>query len=541
MTTPASSFTRGSSETVRGRPDRFDQATAETYIIAATMKAPQWVQEYGDVLDPGLFTDSTRRAIFEAARKVMEEDGTVDDKLVAGHVVEKQELATERIQAEFREVEGALADPPDRLYERATEALAQLRRPIDLHDARVEMTRASSAATLPELLDAAERVVATFRFRSLDPLTTAGAAQPVLTCLADVEPVELEWLWPTRFPSGKLSLIAGHPGLGKSFLSLDMAARITDGRAWPDQRNEPRTPRSVVILSAEDDVADTIRPRLDRAGADPRRVHVLEGVHRTSGAGPAMLDLTSDLPAIDKAIRRIGDVSMVVIDPLSAYLGPTDSHRDADVRSVLGPLAALASRHGVAIIGVTHLNKGQVRTCIHRVLGSVGIAAACRAVWLVARDPQDHGRRLLLPVKMNLAPDSTGLAYSIVHGALNWGADPVTVTADDILAAEVGNGPDDDGGHEVAEWLRDELADGPKPVKEVEKRARPLGFSAKQLRSARKPAGVKPKRLGFGPGGTWYLALPDHTWPPDSIGDKGAQQTGGAPKAPMEEHGRDAT
>ena len=160
-------------------------------------------------------------------------------------------------------------------------------------------------------------------------------ASPVGTLLSEVEPERVEWLWPGRLPLGKLAVLDGDPGLGKSALTLDLAARVSAGLELPDGGR--CGPAGAVLLSAEDGLADTVRPRLDAAGADTERIVALSTVEDRSGA-EMTISLTQDLGTVRWAIGRIG-AALVIIDPLMAFLsGKTDSHKDQDVRRALAPL-----------------------------------------------------------------------------------------------------------------------------------------------------------------------------------------------------------
>jgi hypothetical protein len=234
-----------------------------------------------------------------------------------------------------------------------------------------------------------------------------------LECYASIVPKPLRWLWRGRIPAGKVSLLVGDPDLGKSLITVDIAARIATGTPFPD--GAPCELGSAITLSAEDDPEDTIRPRLDAAGANVSRVHCLRGVRVVLRDGTQTergFSLEADIVALEDAVKRTPDVRLIVIDPISAYLGNTDSHNNAQVRGLLAPLADLAARTGVAILGVTHLRKSG-GSAIHRIAESLAFSAAPRAVWVVAQDPDDERRRLMLRVKGNLSADPGGLAYRI--------------------------------------------------------------------------------------------------------------------------------
>ena len=266
------------------------------------------------------------------------------------------------------------------------------------------------------------------------------------------------------------------------------------------------------MLSAEDDLADTIRPRLDNAGADVAHVVALQGIEfKIDDEAPAKrrcFNLEHDLPALEKAITTLPDTRLVVIDPISSYLGGTDSHKNAEIRGLLAPLAELAARHRVAVLAVTHLNKNAGSKAMHRVTGSLAFIAAARAGWLVAPDKNDARRRLFLPVKNNLAPDMGGLAFSIIEGAVAWERGPISLSADDALDADQrkdGKTQRDD----AADWLRELLADGPLHQKDVADAAKANGVSAATLRRAKVKAGVISQKHGNGRDAYWEWRLPD--------------------------------
>ena len=344
----------------------------------------------------------------------------------------------------------------------------------------------------------------------------------VLSTLSSVEPERLEWLWPGRIPRGKLTLIAGDPGLGKSLITIDMAARVTRGLPWPDSPDAPSAAGTVILLSAEDDLADTIRPRLDAADADADRVVSVNGVEEIDHSGRRGFNLERDVHLLDILLDLDPDTRLVVIDPITAYCGKTDSHKNADIRWLLAPLAELAARRHVAVVAVTHLSKTAGAKALYRAMGSLAFVAAARAAWAVVADPDDHDRRLMLPLKQNLGPESNGLAFGIVsvdlHGVgstpqVAWEPDPVTTRVDEVLAAEIRRDRDADGGDEAAEWLQEALSEGPLPAKEVKRQAAQNAVSAAQLRRARKALNVKTRRIGFGKDGTWWWLLPGQNVP----------------------------
>ncbi len=394
-------------------------------------------------------------------------------------------------------------------------------------------------------------------------LTLAGAAPcamleasraegaPVIVRLSDVAPELVVWLWPGRIALGKLTLIAGDPGLGKSFLTLDLAARVSRGLAWPDAPGVPTTPGGVVLLNAEDGVADTIRPRLDAAGADVSRIYVLQAVNSVERHGRESVrafDLSRDLAGLEQAIQSAGGCRLVVIDPVTAYLGGVDSHKNAEVRGLLAPLGDLAARHRVAIVAVTHLNKSGGSAAIYRATGSLAFSAAPRAAWLVSKDRADPRRRLFLTMKNNIAPEAGGLAYRIeakdACAAVAWELGAVNLSADDALASDGTDGGERTECEEAAAWLRDLLAKGPRPASDVVREAREAGISIATLRRAKTASGVRSLRAAFGGGWDWALPAHDegeqppkaltqdaHTPNGEHLGAHAAENNGSCPKA----------
>jgi hypothetical protein len=343
------------------------------------------------------------------------------------------------------------------------------------------------------------------------PAPSAGA---VVTCLATVAPEAVAWLWPARVARGKLTVLAGDPGLGKSFVTLDMAARTSTGRPWPDGAAAVRG--VVILLSAEDGPADTIRPRVDALGGDCTRIHLVQAI-REAGTERAV-SLDRDLPALEHTIATLRP-ALVVIDPATAYLGASDSYKDADVRRLLAPLARLADKHHVAVLSVMHLTKNSQTRALYRTGGSIGFIAAARVALVVGQDPNDPGRRILTASKNNLAALPPALAYRITEdppgtGArVVWDPDPVAdgLDADALLA---GSADDPAERRDADGLLRELLADGEQPVTELLKAARANRVSERTLDRAKRRLGIKARHIGRpGTHGAWYWYFPDAETP----------------------------
>lgn len=337
---------------------------------------------------------------------------------------------------------------------------------------------------------------------------------PVLMCMADVAPRPVSWLWPGRVPLGRITLLVGRPGEGKSFLTIDAVSRVSTGTPWPDGSACPNG--SVILISAEDDPADTIRPRLDAHYADVRRVHLLSAVRRVDDKGifDKMITL-ADVDAIEAALLRVSDCKLIVVDPIGSFLGgQTDAHRDNEVRGVLAPIAALAEKFGPAVLVVAHRRKSAGSTADDLALGSRAFTGIARAVWHLARDPENKPRRLMLPGKNNLAREGDGLAFSIIGDPphIAWERDPVTMTADDALAAEGQGrgqkpGPEADALNAAIEWLRSTLGNGPKLAKELMDEWRNgQGASKRTLDRAKQSLQIEAYRPEVP--GPWWWRLP---------------------------------
>lgn len=321
--------------------------------------------------------------------------------------------------------------------------------------------------------------------------------------LSDVSPEPVEWLWRGYIPHGKVTVIEGDPEVGKSLLTLDLAARCSSGQALPD--GTTCSLGSVVLLDAEDGLRDTIIPRLDAAGADRSRIYLLNG-----GSGGLPPALPEDIPRIEAEIRATG-AKLLVISPLNAFISErVDGHRDQHVRRALAPLTQVAERTGIAVLVVLHLNKRSGGNPIYRGMGSIGIAALARCVFVVGPDPNDSGGRVLACLKSNLGPRPPSLAFRI-EGAPNGSARLVWNGESDWSGPALLEQwePESERAREAAaRFLRGILKEGSAAVDEVKSRAREAGVSERTLERAKAALGIKAERRGFGPGGQWYWALP---------------------------------
>lgn len=346
-----------------------------------------------------------------------------------------------------------------------------------------------------------------------NPEDTTPALPFTYRRLSDVKAKPIRWLWPGRFARGKVAMLAGHPGLGKSQLTASLAAVVTTGGRWPVDRTTCEL-GNVIFFSAEDDAEDTIRPRLEAAGADLDRVFILDAVLGGDGTRPRAFNLASDLHRLGEMLAHIGEVALIVIDPITAYLGGTDSHKNADIRALLSPLGELAAKHGAAVVCVSHLNKGGSGEALMRVTGSLAFVAAARAAFLIARDKEDKHRRLFLPIKNNIGNDESGLAFSVESHTLaggietsriSWEAEAVTISADEAMAPQ-GNPEERSALDDAKEFLSNMLDDGPVSSRQLKGDAEGAGIAWRTIQRAQKALGIEARKEGMK--GPWLWSLP---------------------------------
>jgi putative DNA primase/helicase len=333
----------------------------------------------------------------------------------------------------------------------------------------------------------------------------------ILVPATEVTPEAVEWLWPGWLARGKVHILAGPPGVGKTTVAVALAAAVSSGGRFPDDARA--VPASVLIWSGEDDRADTLVPRLHANGADLSRVHFITG-------GERPFDPATDMPALLASIGRMSESpALLLLDPIvSAVAG--DSHKNAEVRRSLQPVADLAMQTGCAVLGITHYTKGtKGQDPVERVTGSIAFGALARVVLGAAKLPDDDADgpgRVLVRAKSNLGEDSGGFRYDLEQVPIEPGSliqasrviwkGSLTGNARDILGEAETYVDSEERGKvdDAADWLLDLLPPGGMSRKEVVRHAKTDNYPVRTLQRALRKAGVIVERRGYGHG-TWWL------------------------------------
>lgn len=328
--------------------------------------------------------------------------------------------------------------------------------------------------------------------------------------MSEVTSTSVEWLWPGRIPRRKLTLLEGDPGTGKSTLTLQIAARVSVGEPLPG--GSATEPQGVVLWSAEDDLGDTVAPRLLAAGADLNQIVAREFVMGDQwGRRPPTLDDLQNLADDIESVRA----GIVFIDPMVAFLpSGTNPYSDMQVRQALSGIDTLARDTGAAIVLIRHLHKRATGNPIYAGGGSIGFAAAARSVLLCAKDPDDPTgtRRVLARSKSNLAAEVPSLAFRIEAAGdaslVIWEGESQHTAASllqEPMARPTGMRKFD----QARAFLRELLGEGRLRSAEVLEEAARRGFSETMVRRAQEAEGIEPQRTGFGAGSAVYWELPD--------------------------------
>ena len=344
------------------------------------------------------------------------------------------------------------------------------------------------------------------RYPPADPVSVPanGHYTPVRTVrtrvLSSYTPEAVSWLWNQRIPLGKVTILAGDGGQGKSFATLGIAAAITTGSTLPG--GSPSDCRSVLVWNGEDGAADTIYMRAKNAGADIDRIEIIDETDEEGHTVPFAL---RDVPLLSDMLATRPEIGLVVIDPVTALLANVDSARDAEIRSALQPLSDLANRNHVAVLLVMHLKKGDETNMLHRVSGSVAFGALARSLLFLGTHAVS-GRKAIDTIKHNLArgkPDP--VEFKLCEEGFRWVGIAPELTAESLKLSQMRV---NNRGEAAEDYLKALLADHPLDSKAVWHGARERGISDATLKRAKEKLRIVATKHGYGEGSVWTWALP---------------------------------
>ena len=335
----------------------------------------------------------------------------------------------------------------------------------------------------------------------------------VLQKASELKPKPINWIWNGWIAGGKFHLLSGVAGTGKTTISLALVSSITTGGYFPDGSKASKG--NVVVWTGEDDVCDTLTPRLMAMEADLDKVHFIQGMKTGNEERP--FDPSTDFPFLKDAIEKIGNVKVLIIDPIVSVV-KGDSHKNAEVRKDLTPLVQMAEQLGFAIIGITHFSKGTSgREPIERITGSLAFGAVARVVLVASKTKNEEGDdiRIFLRAKSNIGVDEGGFEYSLESATTDNGIETSRVLWGSLiegsareLLGEAEEESDGGGIKGCISLITDLLAYGEVSAKQMEKDCTGAGYTHATIRRAKKKLGVKPVKKGMGANGYWLWELP---------------------------------
>ena len=378
-----------------------------------------------------------------------------------------------------------------------------------LEEIQVRGKRAVALATAArEALETEESINPTFKIGATKAEQTA-----VLLKASELKPKPIDWVWYGWIASGKFHLLGGVAGTGKTTISLALVSSITTGGRFPDGSVAPKG--NVLIWTGEDDVCDTLTPRLMAMGADLDRVHFIQGMK--TGKDERPFEPSSDMPFLKEAIKKIGHVKVLIIDPIVSVV-KGDSHKNAEVRKDLTPLVQMAEHLGFAIIGITHFSKGTSgKEPIERITGSLAFGAVARVVLVASKTKNEDGDdiRIFLRAKSNIGIDEGGFEYSLESATTDNGIETSRVLWGSSIEGSarelLGDAEEESDGGGIKgcmSLIADLLAYGEVSAKQMEKDCTGAGYSHATIRRAKKKLGIKPVKKGMGANGYWLWELP---------------------------------
>lgn len=308
---------------------------------------------------------------------------------------------------------------------------------------------------------------------------------------SSVKPRKVEWLWYPYIPYGKITILQGDPGEGKSTFIINVAALLSNGQQMPDGVGGGKS-QTVIYQCAEDDIADTIKPRLVAAGANCDKIAYIIDDNN---------ELTFEDSRIEEALSKTG-ARLLVIDPIQAFLvQDSDMQNAARMRTALGKLADVAARYQCAVVLVGHLNKSNGGKNLYRGLGSIDIAAIARSVLMISRDNVDSSIRYMFPVKTSLAPEGGAIGFTFAEGHFRWlGKCDVDIT--DIEGSVFSK---TDKMAQAKAYLVRILKDGDLPSAQIYEKIECFGIKKRTVEAAKQEVGIQAYRKNK----VWYWRLPE--------------------------------
>lgn len=305
--------------------------------------------------------------------------------------------------------------------------------------------------------------------------------------MSEIQEQMVSWLWYPYIPSGKITIMQGDPGEGKTFLILGIAAYLSQGIPFFERESQP--PANVIYQTAEDGLADTIKPRLISLGADCRKILVID-------------ESENPLSFCDQRIKRAiikTSAKLLILDPLQAYLGANvDMHRANELRPIFSRLGNVAEETGCAIVIIGHMNKGGTKST-YKGLGSIDITAAARSVLVVGRSPEDENVRIMAHTKSNLAPSGSSIAFTFDDGLKILGESNVTVNELLGFVKAKRNVKE-----EAKEFLQNFLSGEPMEAQKIFTKSEELRISQRTLKTVKKELGILSEKVGD----VWFWKMP---------------------------------
>lgn len=471
---------------------------AERALLGTCLYAPDAVVAALELVGPEYFYSPAHGHIFAAISDLHDHGEPVEVGTVAAYL---RRLDLLDVAGGANALIDLLADGPSgksgAKYARIVAEMATYRRMIGVASEIAEMGYA-----MPEDIGAAvERAQ-----RMTGELESPGRAALAIRSFDEIDLETVEYVWEGRIPRGMVTIVAGDPGVGKSFVVVALAAGLSVGATLPGAQHQTLGPVGTLLVNYEDAAGVTLKQRVTRCGADERHVHYLDGVVDGIGTRPFRPD---DARLLELELVRRPDVGMVVIDPVGSLLaGKLDMARDNEVRGALLPLVDMARRTNTAVVAVMHLRKEDAERVIYRVGGSVGgFVGLARSVLLVGKE-QTTGRRAIAHAKCNVGPEAATVEYTIGgDGSFVWNGVAEDLSAEQLLAS----GHAGDTKREAAgAWLLAMLDVGPVLRSRIIAEAKEQGYSYATLRRAYDDIGADSVqervagKVGRGPA-SWFI------------------------------------